>query len=72
KLQVSKLSKIQFEDVFYTLSLFCKANYWIFLYSIAEYEVGILIDGIFQERFDADSYDTGQNRAGKGARTGLF
>jgi len=63
KLQVPKFSKIQIEAAFYTFNFFCKANYCIFLYSIAEYEVGILADGIFQERFDANSYDTRQNRA---------
>jgi len=67
KLQVPNFSKICIEATFYRFNLFCKANYWIFLYSIAENEVGILIDGIFQERFDADSYDTGQNRDGKRA-----
>ena len=67
KLLVPIFSKICIETAFYRFSLFCKAYYWIFLYSIVEYEVGILADGIFQERFDANSYDTGQNRAGKGA-----
>ncbi|HCO93848.1 MAG TPA: hypothetical protein DIU00_07855 [Phycisphaerales bacterium] len=41
KLQVSKLSKIRIEATFYIFSLFCKVNYCIFLYSIAENEVGM-------------------------------
>jgi hypothetical protein len=47
KTPVSIFPKIQIKATYYRFGLFCKANYCIFLYSIAENEIGIIGPGYF-------------------------